>query len=97
MDKMMLLLKKEKETKTIQTVDFLKENDKKEGKGIHRYANGDVYEGEFKNNLFEGKGVLKYATGSIYVEEFKYYEREGKGNIEYPIGDVFEGEFKNNK
>ena len=29
-------------------------DDKKYGKGIFRFINGDIYEGEFKDGLFDG-------------------------------------------
>ena len=35
-----------------------------QGKGIFKYANGDCYEGEFKNSKFNGKGVLTHADGT---------------------------------
>ena len=31
-----------------------------------RYANGDVYEGEWKDNKMHGKGVYRRADGSVY-------------------------------
>ena len=47
------------------------ENDKKEGKGIYKYDNGDIYEGYFKNDKKEGKGIYKYKNGDIYEGDFK--------------------------
>ena len=35
------------------------------GPGIARYANGDVYEGNFFAGRRQGQGSMKYATGSI--------------------------------
>ena len=34
-----------------------------EGEGIATYANGDVYEGMFRDGKRQGEGVLRYATG----------------------------------
>ena len=31
-----------------------------EGKGVLKYVEGDVYNGEFRKGLVEGKGVLKF-------------------------------------
>jgi hypothetical protein len=36
-----------------------------EGYGVHKYSNGDVYEGEYKKDLKHGKGTLKYSNGTI--------------------------------
>ena len=36
--------------------------DKKEGRGIYRYADGAVYEGEWKAGEKEGRGVYRYKS-----------------------------------
>ena len=33
------------------------------GKGIYTYANGDIYEGEFKNGKKNGIGRFKWING----------------------------------
>ncbi|MEO0866321.1 MAG: 2-isopropylmalate synthase, partial [Pseudomonadota bacterium] len=33
------------------------------GMGIATYANGDIYEGTFKNGKRQGSGTMRYATG----------------------------------
>jgi hypothetical protein len=38
-------------------------NDEKHGFGIYRWANGSVYEGEFKNDLKHGNGTITYLNG----------------------------------
>jgi len=40
---------------------------KRDGKGIYRFANGDVYEGEFRQAEFHGQGKLIYHDGSKYI------------------------------
>ena len=35
------------------------------GRGVYRYANGEVYEGDWKDDKRHGQGVLRYAGGSI--------------------------------
>ena len=35
---------------------------KKNGDGKYQYANGDVYEGEFKGDLKDGKGSMHFST-----------------------------------
>ena len=39
----------------------------KEGKGIYKFPDGKIYEGEYKNDVKNGKGKL-------FLEENKFYE-----------------------
>lgn len=66
-----------------------------EGKGIYKYKNGDIYEGELDNGTLHGIGTYKYASGHIYTGEYKFNMRYGKGIFIYPSGDIYEGEWKN--
>ena len=72
-------------------------NDKKEGKRIYYYDNGDRYEGDFKNDKKEGKGIYYYNNGDKYEGAFKNDKKEGKGIYYYNNGDRYEGGFKNDK
>jgi len=47
--------------------------------GIMKYANGDVYEGEWKNGKKEGQGVMTYANGNVYDGHWKNGKKEGEG------------------
>ncbi len=42
------------------------------GKGVFTYANGDKYEGEYKNGQCHGRGVYSHANGDKYEGEYKY-------------------------
>mgnify|MGYP000523855194 CR=1 FL=1 len=37
-----------------------------DGRGTFTWANGAVYEGEWKNNKREGKGTYKWSNGDVY-------------------------------
>ena len=39
--------------------------------GKETYPNGDIYQGEWLNDLKDGQGVLKYADGHIYDGTWK--------------------------
>ena len=39
--------------------------------GIAIWDNGEIYEGEFKNNLKEGIGTYRWEDGAIYIGNFK--------------------------
>ena len=68
------------------------EKDKKSGKGIYYYNNGEIYNGDWKDGNFEGKGTFFYKNGNRYEGEWKNDKREGKGIIHYKAGDRYEGD-----
>jgi hypothetical protein len=71
------------------------------GKGILEYSNGDVYSGQFKNNLKSGFGKM-LLTNELeepieYKGNWKKGLMHGKGRIEGPIwGEGWEGKWKRN-
>jgi len=66
----------------------------REGRGKVVYANGDVYEGEYKAGKMEGRGIYRSASGDVYEGEFKADKKEGRGIYQYADGSVYEGEYK---
>ena len=56
-------------------------NNKREGKGIMYYNNGDKYEGDWKNDYMKGKGIMHYNNGNKYEGEWENNRMEGKGKI----------------
>ena len=61
------------------------------GRGMMRYANGDIYEGMFVAEKREGKGRLVYLDGSEYDGSWKANRREGHGRAVCKEGEVYEG------
>ncbi|AAZ12118.1 hypothetical protein, conserved [Trypanosoma brucei brucei TREU927] len=61
------------------------------GRGILRYANGDVYKGEFNSNSRHGRGRLECASGEVYDGEWLKDERHGGGKVSYVDGGEFKG------
>lgn len=51
----------------------------KHGRGSDIFANGDRYNGEYKNGKPDGKGIYTWANGSYYDGEFKNGLKHGKG------------------
>ena len=50
-----------------------------DGKGFIRWANGNTYEGDFRNNSVTGYGVSHYADGTVYKGEMKDGQWNGYG------------------
>ena len=42
----------------------------KEGRGVYKYPDGAVYDGEFKGGQLEGRGVCKYSVNTAYKGQF---------------------------
>ena len=62
-----------------------------------RYNNGDIYEGDWKNNWRNGKGKMTYEDGEIYEGAWKDDLMDGKGKMTYKNGDIYEGDFEYNQ
>ena len=56
----------------------------KQGKGIEKYYDGTIYEGDFKNNQKNGKGKCTLSNGEIYEGEFNNDIYDGEGNYKWP-------------
>jgi hypothetical protein len=65
--------------------------------GVYKFANGNVYEGEWKDRKYNGKGVYKFADEGVYDGEFKDGKYNGKGVRKYADGKVYEGEWKDDE
>jgi len=69
------------------------------GRGRYYHKNGDMYEGEFKDNLAYGKGSFEKMSADGDPDYFKYEGEwednlpEGKGIHYNGLGEVYNGEF----
>jgi hypothetical protein len=71
------------------------------GEGEGKYANGDVYHGNWVKGLRHGQGSITYANGSHYEGEWVEDRRAGTGKLWYSQGNandfkVYEGAFADN-
>jgi hypothetical protein len=63
---------------------------------FYRYANGDVFEGEFLHGMKQGMGKYTYNSGDVYEGDFSNSKMHGKGTFSYKNnGSEYTGEFKN--
>lgn len=70
-----------------------KGGDCQNGQGAYLAANGDKYQGYFKDGLAHGKGKIKCANGTIYEGDWVKGLREGTGTYTWADGSFYTGEF----
>ena len=84
--------------KNIYSGPYLTENGimLKNGKGEMKYANGDVYSGNWESNQKSGQGSFSTKNDAyVYNGEWDKNQQNGKGNAKYANGDVYDGDWKN--
>ena len=65
--------------------------------GEYRYSNGDIYVGEFCNNLKHGRGkFVEQKTRRVYEGGYRNDNISGMGQYLFEDGSVYEGMFENN-
>ena len=64
------------------------------GKGAMKYKEGDVYEGEFKDEKKHGQGKYSWSNGTKYEAQYKNDLVDGKGTLIHNDGTKSVGEFK---
>jgi len=68
------------------------------GKGKHIYGGGEVYEGDFIDNVKTGKGKITCDNGTVFEGDFVKGNLNGKGKITFAHnGTVHEGDFIDDK
>ena len=70
-------------------------NGKRHGRGTMKFFNGNIYSGEWENDIISGKGTFTYKNGDKYVGEYKYGKRSGKGTFTFVNGSSYTGEWAN--
>ena len=84
--------------KTKDSLGFTVNSYIKEGYGVMRYHNGDVYTGNWtKNNKDseDGEATMEYNDGRSYKGAFKFDMKNGHGVMKYPNGAKYEGGWHN--
>lgn len=65
------------------------------GKGV-MMANGDIYMGDFKNNLRHGTGICYFFNGTEYKGDWQMDKQHGYGVLTYPDGTIRKGFWSKN-
>jgi len=55
--------------------------------GTYKYANGDIFEGSFRQRMPNGEGVFRYANGDIYTGDVVNGKKEGFGKLVIKSGN----------
>ncbi len=66
----------------------------RDGKGIYKWNDGGVYEGDFKNGGREGYGKINLIDGSSYEGNWVKNKKEGQGTYTFKDGRYLEGIWK---
>ncbi|CDW89395.1 UNKNOWN [Stylonychia lemnae] len=67
----------------------------RQGKGIMKYQNSRVYEGEWLNDQRHGRGFEHYPNGNIYQGEFENGKAHGQGHYSWvQSGEVYDGQWQ---
>lgn len=69
-------------------------DDRKEGRGIFETAEGEVYDGEFKDGKFHGWGSYTWVQKERYSGEWIEGSQTGFGIQTWPDGQTYKGFWK---
>ena len=75
----------------------------RQGYGVLRFSNYDMYDGDWEAGKMHGKGKYKFYDpckdeyASVYEGDFNHGVREGKGKMKYSNYDVYVGTWQNDK
>ena len=63
------------------------------GKGIYKWASGNIFDGQIVDGMMHGEGKMTYKDGREYSGGWFKAKRHGKGTCKWPEGDVYSGEW----
>ena len=66
---------------------------KRHGKGVCYFHNGDVYMGDWLDDLYDGEGHYIFANGERYSGHLRGGMKNGKGKFVYSNGYVYIGDW----
>jgi len=74
---------------------YIDVNKKLQGRFIVHYAGGNVFEGNYKNNLRNSYGKFTWLNGDVYEGNFKNDYQNGYGKMTWSNVGVYEGNWEN--
>ena len=73
----------------------------RQGYGVMRFANYDIYDGDWKDGKMDGTGKYKFYDpqkdkySQVYEGQFRNGVRDGKGRMTFSNHDVYDGTWQN--
>ena len=74
---------------------YLDVNGNKHGRFVIHYASGNVFEGNFENDLKNGYGKMTWTSGSVFEGNYENGTQNGYGKYIWTSGSVYEGNYEN--
>ena len=72
-------------------------NNKINGSGTYKKADGSVYVGSWKDGMKNGTGLLTWMNGDVYEGEYMQDKKHGNGVYKYANGSVYDGAWELNQ
>ena len=66
-------------------------------KGVYKWIDGRVYDGEWKDNNMHGKGIYTWKDGRVYEGDYYMDKKHGFGTYTWADGRMYEGQWYNGK
>jgi hypothetical protein len=70
---------------------------KPHGKGKHTWPNGEVYDGQWKDDKGHGEGKHTWPSGAVYDGQWQDGKHHGTGKYTWPDGAVYDGQWQDGK
>ena len=64
---------------------------------MYTWANGNTYEGDYKDDRRNGRGVFTFANGDKYEGDFRDDKRHGVGAYNWANGSIYVGEYRDDE
>ena len=74
---------------------YIDANGNSQGTFIVHYATGNVFEGNYENDLRNGNGKYTWSDGSVYEGNWENDYQNGYGKYTWSNGHVYEGNYEN--
>jgi hypothetical protein len=85
----------ETDKEELEKIDGCESGNCQNGKGIYKFTNGDMYEGDFKDGYADGEGKYTEKDGTVYTGSLKKGKWDGFGTTVFADGSNYTGNYVN--